>query len=456
MAAATWTATGADFILKSDASDGGLVIAGYASVDMVDKQGDRIPVSALKKAFGGFMSNPSYRNVQLAHSGIQVGEVLPTYTDSDGRVWKSTVDDHGLFVVCRIRDDIEKAREVQNQIRSGELRAFSIGGQALFRVNKSTPEHGAHREITDMELHEITLCKKGINPESRYTLLKMDVDEMSNEQTETLTEIRDALARISKAMPKEEKMYASDEMADMKEMKRKPTEEEQDEDIGKGDIAEQNAVAYIDSLEKFAHDQGVDLDGLRDHFGLGKAYMVGVDGEGGYSHRGQGDLYGSGEDATLAPRPALGNARANKYVIKQPQVPGMQHPTPTGGQNVIKGGLDLSPQSLERGYSAYAAIRDEEAVKALVEKEWSERYEAETVRAMDVQKSQDYSSQIEALRAEIATLKSENSEIVKSAVAVPSENQVRVPTHDEFAALGNGLDAWRALEDLAQTSLRGA
>ena len=98
----------------------------------------------------------------LAHSGIQVGEVVDNYTDSEGRVWKSEVDEHGLFVVCRIRDDIQKAREVQKQVRSGELKAFSIGGQALFRVTKTTPEHGTHREITDLELHEVTLCKRGL------------------------------------------------------------------------------------------------------------------------------------------------------------------------------------------------------------------------------------------------------------------------------------------------------
>ncbi len=206
------------------------------------------------------MDNPSYRNVQLAHSGIQVGEVLPSYTDSEGRVWKSTVDDHGLFVVCKIRDDIEKAREVQKQVRSGELRAFSIGGQALFRVSKTTEEHGSHREITDMELHEITLCKKGINPESTYTLLKMDDDNMSKEQTETLTEIRDALSRINKHMGSEAPTEAPEPAPVMQKQE------------------EQAAIAYIDSLEKFAHQQGVDLDGLRGHFGLGKAYMVGVDG----------------------------------------------------------------------------------------------------------------------------------------------------------------------------------
>ena len=173
-----WSAFGADFIIKED-SGSELFVAGYASVDMVDKQGDRIPAAALKKAFGKFMDNKAYRNVQLAHSGIQVGEVVDSYADSQGRVWKSEVDDHGLFVVCKIRSDIQKAREVQKQVRDGELRAFSIGGQALLRVNKHTAEHGNHREITDLELHEITLCKKGINPEAGYTILKMDESEVN-------------------------------------------------------------------------------------------------------------------------------------------------------------------------------------------------------------------------------------------------------------------------------------
>jgi len=431
----TWTATGADFILKSSAGND-LVIAGYASVDMVDKQGDRIPVSALKKAFNGFMADPAYRNVQLAHSGIQVGEVLSNYTDSEGRVWKSTVDDHGLFVVCKIRNDIEKAREVQKQVRSGELRAFSIGGQALFRVSKTTPEHGTHREITDMELHEITLCKKGINPESTYTLLKMEDDNMSNE-AETLTEIRDALSRINKQIEQ-------------------PTYEEPAHVDTSLEKEEEAAVAYIDSLEKFAHQQGVNLDGLRDHFGLGKAYMVGVDGEHGFGHRGQGDLYGSGEDATLATAPKLPNANSNKYVIKQTGVPNMQMNAPNRGKNVIKGGLDLSPASLERGYGAYSAIRDEEAVKALVEKEWHDRYESETESALHLQKANDYSGQIEMLKHEIASLRNQTSTITKSAVPVPAQSDIRVPSHDEFMALGDGLDGWRALEELGQRALHGA
>tara|TARA_R100001463_G_scaffold50452_1_gene100730 strand:+ start:358 stop:1689 length:1332 start_codon:yes stop_codon:yes gene_type:complete len=427
-----FSAVGSDFILKAaDGSD--LFIAGYASVDMVDKQGDRIPASALTKAFGKFMGNKAFRNVQLAHSGIQVGEVVDNYTDNEGRVWKSEVDEHGLFVVCRIRDDIQKAREVQKQVRSGELKAFSIGGQALFRVTKTTPEHGTHREITDLELHEITLCKKGINPEARYTILKMDneseVNPMSNE---TLTEIRDSLSRVLKHIE----------------------EEPETEEVVKTDQVEDNgAVAYIDTLEKFAHESGVNLDALRGHFGLEKAYLQ--EGSGGYSHRGQGDAEGSGESATEPSYPSLPAASGNSNVIKQ--TGNMKMNAPAGNKNVIKSGsgLNLSPDSLERGYRAYASIRDEEAVKSLVEKEWKDRYNAETEEALTIQKANDFGGQINSLRAEIASLKQENSSLQKSVVAEPATTSVRVPTHDEYAAMGNGVDGWLAAEDLARRALRG-
>ena len=425
-----FSAVGSDFILKAaDGSD--LFIAGYASVDMVDKQGDRIPANALSKAFDKFMGNKAFRNVQLAHSGIQVGEVVDNYTDSEGRVWKSEVDEHGLFVVCRIRDDIQKAREVQKQVRSGELKAFSIGGQALFRVTKTTPEHGTHREITDLELHEITLCKKGINPEARYTILKMDNEsEVNTMSNETLTEIRDSLSRVLKHIE----------------------EEPETEEVVKTDQVEDNgAIAYIDTLEKFAHESGVNLDALRGHFGLEKAYLQ--EGSGGYSHRGQGDAEGSGESASEPSYPSLPSASGNQNVIKQTGRMNMN--APSGNKNVIKSGLNLSPDSLERGYRAYASIRDEEAVKSLVEKEWKDRYNAETEQALELQKANDFGGQINSLRAEIASLKQENSSLQKSVVAEPATTSVRVPTHDEFAAMGNGVDGWLAAEDLARRALRG-
>ena len=153
-------------ILKGLGDD--LVVAGYASVEMVDKQGDLITRSALKDAFGKFMNADGFRNVQLAHSNIQVGTVIPSYTDTSGRMWKSEVDDTGMFVVIKLRGDIEKAREVASEIRKGNLRSFSIGGQAFERVNKSDQTRGDYREIRRMELHEVTICEKGINPKRNF------------------------------------------------------------------------------------------------------------------------------------------------------------------------------------------------------------------------------------------------------------------------------------------------
>tara|TARA_B100000902_G_scaffold398113_1_gene463826 strand:+ start:2360 stop:3703 length:1344 start_codon:yes stop_codon:yes gene_type:complete len=434
-----WSAFGSDFLIKEDMGSE-LFVAGYASVDMVDKQGDRIPTAALKKAFGKFMENKAYRNVQLAHSGIQVGEVVDSFSDSQGRVWKSEVDDHGLFVVCKIRSDIQKAREVQKQVRDGDLRAFSIGGQALFRVNKHTPEHGNHREITDLELHEITLCKKGINPEAGYTILKMDDTEVEKmTDNEALTEIRDSLTGILKAIDKNEE-------------KTEEKSEEKEEVVEK---STQDALHYIDTLEKFAHEQGVDLNGLRTHFGLEKAYMVGVDGSGGYSHRGMGDEIGAGEDATEVSYPSLSAPGGNKYVIKQPGVANMAYNAPSGGKNVIKSPPgEVTPAGLERGYAAYASLRDEEGLKAIVKQDWESRYAAETARALEVQKANDFGGQISALKAEIASLNTQNTEIQKSATASP-HTDIRVPSNEEFAAMGNDLESWRATEQLARRALTG-
>ena len=103
----------------------------------------------------------------------------------------------------------------------------------------------------------------------------------------------------------------------------------------------------------------------------------------------------------------------------------MKNAAPQGNRQVIKQGLDLTPQSLERGYQAYSGIRDEEAVKSLVEKEWNNRYDSDV-------------------------------EIQKSAVPVPAQSDIRVPTHEEFAALGNGIDGWRALEELGQRAMHGS
>ena len=260
-------------------SDNDLVIAGYASVEMVDKQGDLITRGALKDAFDGFMKADGFRNVQLAHSNIQVGEVINNYTDNDGRVWKSGVDDAGMFVVIRLRDDIEKAREVANEIRKGALRGFSIGGQAFKRMRKSDSSHGDYTEISKLELHEVTICEKGINPEATFRILKEDT-HMNDDNV--LGELSTVLDRLNGRLDSMEKGDLPPFMQDKKEEgeDKKPKEDEDKKDEAK-DMADEDkkegmyakseysdviTTDYLNWMENTLKSQGVDIVGARTHF----------------------------------------------------------------------------------------------------------------------------------------------------------------------------------------------
>ena len=76
-----------------------LMIGGYASIEIVDKQNDLITLKALNEAVKKYMENPKFRNVMTNHSNVQVGEVVESYRDKTGRLWKTEVDDVGFFVV---------------------------------------------------------------------------------------------------------------------------------------------------------------------------------------------------------------------------------------------------------------------------------------------------------------------------------------------------------------------
>ena len=98
MSSAVFANRASDFrILKND----DLTIGGYASIEIVDKQNDLITLKALNEAVSHFMDNNKFRNVMTNHSNVQVGEVIKSYRDKSGKLWKTEVDDVGFFVVIK-------------------------------------------------------------------------------------------------------------------------------------------------------------------------------------------------------------------------------------------------------------------------------------------------------------------------------------------------------------------
>lgn len=186
-------------ILKEDKDT---VIAGYASVDVVDKQNDKITLGAIKEAADKFMKQDRYRNVMITHSNVQVGEVVDQYTDSNGKVLKTGVDDTGFFVVIKLRNDIEKAKDVARDVRRGKLRSFSIGGQAINKTNKYDSDAGTYKEIDKLELHEITICEEGINPEAKFNIVKEDKN--MSEIEKALSEFNEVMAELKETIAKED------------------------------------------------------------------------------------------------------------------------------------------------------------------------------------------------------------------------------------------------------------
>ena len=138
-----------------------LVVAGWGNYYVVDHEG-------MRKALDGFLARPEYANVNIFHSGIQVGQVIPHFTDENGKVWKTEVRPEGLFVVAALRTDLEVARKAMREILKGTLRGFSIAGNAKKKEIKC--DHGqCWTEVTDMEMYEVTLCVQPMNQKSYIT-----------------------------------------------------------------------------------------------------------------------------------------------------------------------------------------------------------------------------------------------------------------------------------------------
>jgi len=192
-----------------------MIVGGPASVEVVDREGHLITSDALKKAFKRYMNNFRGRNVMVMHSDVQVGHALPAYISKSGNIFKSGVDDKGLFFISELRDDTKIANRVREQIQKGGMSSYSIAGSATQskEINKSDGSHVL--QVDDMELAEVTICEKGVNQNAHFELLKGDKAEGSCADGSCLTKSEDTtpepeIIAISKSeMPSLKNMFVS-------------------------------------------------------------------------------------------------------------------------------------------------------------------------------------------------------------------------------------------------------
>ena len=436
-----------------------LIVAGYASVELVDKQGDLITRAALKDAFKKFMSDPKYRNVQLAHSNIQVGEVISNYTDNQGRLWKSEVDDAGMFVVVKLRNDIEKAREVASEIRKGNLTGFSIGGQAFKRVNKSDKSHGSYQEISKLELHEITICEKGINPEATFNILKEDKNKVNKMTDDVMEQMNDVLTRLEGRLDSMEKGELPQALKDAQKKKKEESEDKDDKEKGnymedkeedkkdekkddkmKSEFSDVITSEYLDWMENTLKSAGVDTGAARAHFDTVAKANLGSTPE----------AIGDGADYFA------GQVKGRAQEGGNPSTNAIQRAGLSGGGSIEKSdfitGHDIDAHRIEEAYGVFKAAKQEEEFRKSLEQNFEGRYAQESAAELAKAQAADFDARgpldevmkaLGALNERIDNLSSGAGEtIAKSAtpaVEVPSTQDLANMSWDEVHQLAGGL-----------------
>ena len=338
-------------ILKSD----DLIIGGYASLEIVDKQNDLITLEALETAVNKFMDEKKYRNVMSNHSNVQVGEVVDTYRDKNGSVHKTQVDDVGFYVVIKLRDDIEKAKEISRGIRKGTLRSFSIGGQAISKKSRKSEDFGEYNEIDELELHEVTICEKGINPEAKFDILKQEKGEktMSEKLEKALEELNALVKEVNDTVVKDEEESEAPAEEDMEYMA--STEEAADDE-------------ELMELSDTDTEKALDEDSTRDY------------------EAGEEVVSGGNPTATPAPLKVSKEWESDEFTS-----------------------LDLSVENVEKAYAQYKAEQLEKIAYDNLSKQFEQRFTTEqSVRKSNVEKS-EYDA-----RSEVAELKEQFTELRKS------------------------------------------
>lgn len=171
------------------------IIAGYASIPVIDEDNELITKEALEEALKEFIKKKEYANIMLMHRGVQIGRLIEKWNG-----YTTHVDDTGLFIVAEIRDDIPIADRVWKDILDGKLNAFSIGFDIIpGNVQLTCDGKKCYTEINKIALYEISIVDEPANKPARFTVLSkgsckgvniVEAENMSEEINNQTEEIK--------------------------------------------------------------------------------------------------------------------------------------------------------------------------------------------------------------------------------------------------------------------------
>ena len=176
-------------VLKQDDE---FLIWGPASVEVVDKEQDKISIEALDKALPQLLKRSS---LSYNHTDQIVGQILerfeteePVEVTIDGTTYERSEfptdvmeldEGHApaLYVAGEIYDDTNQSQTVREKIEEGVINSYSISGEALV-TQKQVDGNMVYDNILEMDLSAVTVCEEGMNESSKFARVNGDAEEV--------------------------------------------------------------------------------------------------------------------------------------------------------------------------------------------------------------------------------------------------------------------------------------
>ncbi len=153
-------------------------VTALVSTYKVDKEGDRILPGAFESS------------IMRLH---QLGGSLPILTahdwaDPQAIVGYAKAEDiaetpAGLVITFQLDLESPAGQAVWKAIKNGSLREFSVGFRGLPGATRKA--HDGAYEISDLDLVEVSVCHRGVNPETRVLATKADMPEVPEAEETT-------------------------------------------------------------------------------------------------------------------------------------------------------------------------------------------------------------------------------------------------------------------------------
>lgn len=144
------------------------IVSGFATLDNIDKQGDRVLPEASEKAFANFRGN-----VRLMHQPIPAGKVVSFRSDTffDPETKKQYT---GVFVDTYVS---KGAQDIWEMVLDGTLTGFSIGG-AIKETDTELDEetNNTVRIIKEYDLVELSLVDSPANQFANIFSIQKTID----------------------------------------------------------------------------------------------------------------------------------------------------------------------------------------------------------------------------------------------------------------------------------------